>query len=295
MAQDPARAGKDCDRGTVGDFCAGGTAGIDHRGRGTRAHLQAGGSAALSRAGCGDHARTDGGRAGGAGVCDAVAGEFLQLSSGEVHAARVAGSGGRPEDAGGAGGGHAAVNAAGQGDSDFFAAVEGGDPAAVGAEGADDFVFESARIFDIAAMSVVRVCGGVSELQRVADVSSAGAEAGVSYLRPCGVGAGGVSEHELPESADTVRRTGDGEGGGHADEIVSGGAGEADGFGHAAAEGGLPAGAGGFPDGEDRYFGGDADDCEGAAFSERDAGGDCVCGPGAAHGGFPGVGADISV
>ena len=50
-------------------------------------------------------------------------------------------------------------------------------------EGTNDPVFEPARLFHFVAMSALRLCGGMPELQRLADLSSAGAKAALPYLR----------------------------------------------------------------------------------------------------------------
>ena len=194
MAQDPAGPRADCDWRPVGDFCAGGTARPHHCGRGARAHLQAGGGAALPRPRCGGDARADGKRRGRARFGHAFAGKLLQLPEGQVHAAGIARARGRPKDAARPRGGHAADGARRQGDADFFTAAQGGHHPAAGAQGADDFVSQPARLFNLAAMSQVRLRGRVPELQRVADVSSHRAEAGLPHLRPQRARTGGLPE-----------------------------------------------------------------------------------------------------
>src|ERR1035437_4706646 len=166
MAQNPARACPDCDWRALGDFCAGRTTRSYHRGRGTRTYLQTGGSAALPRARRGDHARPDGECRRRARFGHAFDGKFLQLQARQVHAARTARTRGRPEVALRPRRGYAAARR--KRPAAFFAAAQGSHYATARTRRTDDFIFEPARLFDLAAMSEMRLCSHVSELQRVA-------------------------------------------------------------------------------------------------------------------------------
>src|SRR5262249_13219573 len=152
--------------------------------------------------------------------------------------------------------------------TDFYAAIEGSHHATAGAQGADDFVSQSARVFDVVAMHAMRLRGELPELQRIANVSSARPKAGVPCMRAHGAGAGGLAESEVQEPGDTLLGAGHGKGRGRARQIISRGAYQANGFGRAKAEGRLSAHPWRFSCGQDGYSRGHADDREGAAFSE---------------------------
>src|SRR5438477_6622185 len=143
-------------------------------------------------------------------------------------------------------------------------------------------------------MPGLRVCGGMPELQHLLNVPSAGAEVALPYLRAHRESASGLPESEVPQSGDTLCRAGNSEGRGNPDKNLSPGAGATDGFGCVEAEGRFSANPGRFQDRQNRYSAGHADDRQGAALSEWDAGGNCLRGYGFAPGGFPGRGKDVS-
>ena len=184
MAQNPPGPGPHRHRGALGGVRAGGAAGADHRGRGARAFLQTGGGAALPRARRGGGARPNGGGRGGARFGHAQPGKFLQRAKGKIPPPGNAHARRRQKNAGRPGGGHAPGGAAREEERHFFAGVEGGDPAAPGTQGTDHPFLEPARLLHFAAMRTVRLRGPMPGLQRLADVSPAGAEVEMPHLRP---------------------------------------------------------------------------------------------------------------
>ena len=108
---------------------------------------------------------------------------YYNCQQGQIHAAGIARAGRRQEDARGARRGHAPDRARRQGGPHLLAAARRSDRPAAGTQGAGHPVPEPAGLLDFAAVPAMRVCRRVPELQPVADLPSAGAEALLPHLR----------------------------------------------------------------------------------------------------------------
>src|ERR1041385_6414095 len=116
-------------------------------------------------------------------------GELLQRADQKIRAAGNADARRRQKNADRARGGFA-VGKAGRkrGNTGVLAAFARCDFVSSGAKGANDFVFESAGICVIDAMSEMRICRRMSELQHFTHISSIGTATALSHLRvhvPC--------------------------------------------------------------------------------------------------------------
>ena len=110
----------------------------------------------------------------GARLRHAVHGELSQCQTRPLSAAGDAVPRRPQADAAGARAGYAYGKIQGRsGAAHLFAAPQGSDSQPAGAGRTDDFVPEPARLCDLDAVSGLRVCGGVPELQSVADVPPA--------------------------------------------------------------------------------------------------------------------------
>ena len=100
---------------------------------------------------------------------------------------------------------------------------------------------QPARLVVVVALPRLRLRRRVPELQRVADLPSRRTTIDVPHLWPCRGRAEQVSAGGLRQRGDPVCRPGNGEGRGCSGQGLPDGEGQANGFRHAQAQGGLPA------------------------------------------------------
>ena len=105
---------------------------------------------------------------------------------------------------------------------------------------ADDFIFEPARLFHLAAMSEVRLRCELPELQRVAHLSSDGAAAGLPHLRPQRKSPARLPGAEMQKSGHPFRRHRHAKSRGSARQTFSQGAHQTHGRRHDETQGRLP-------------------------------------------------------
>ena len=101
----------------------------------------------------------------------------------QIHPPGHARAGRQHQAAGGPRGGHAAIRAPRTGHSCVLAAIEGSHRTTAGTQGANDPLPQPARLFHLPPMHAMRLCGDLPELQRVAHISSPGADAVLPRMR----------------------------------------------------------------------------------------------------------------
>jgi hypothetical protein len=89
-----------------------------------------------------------------------------------------------------------------------FPQIEGSHHEPAREEGAGHAVPESAGLLDFIAVSPMRLCGGLSELQRVAHLSSAQPKALLPHLRQRNARSHCLSGTEMPQPGDSLLRRG---------------------------------------------------------------------------------------